>query len=1114
VTTSVHPPGETFTFLGAELSFLPGLPAWAGLPGPERRLARKSADGSLYLVKSFEVDVARGDPRTHSLHLERWFREVGQLVARLAPEDAAQVVPVSGAMLHLGRLLVWRPFFEGASTLKPQGPLAEASWQHLEAAAHLLDAAHTGGLFHGHVRPENLLLCRDGRLRLVDLGVSRSVAPLSRAAQWVLTPGFFPPRDRARLEAGEPLDAPDRRGDLHGLALSYAYLRTGTASFEGPGLNDDERGVLRSEWPTCKELIRQLRRASGRQPTPRPPGAGAAPELGRIATEIAAWRACGQRVLDNLDELAGAGMAEHARTIETGRRLASEMIKMTDSPVRVGVVGAFSAGKSLLLGTLLGNAELLPVQSRPTTGNITALHIRAERGPEGARVVERAVEWMDRETAMGCLRALLAVVAERSAGLPDIDRAGLDELARGAATGYFAAWPALEAWCGNSWAKCGDPPNPLFRYVLREMAWFGRCCASPLGQQLFAQQRGPSVVPGDVDINEALELPRAFEVALTSFEALPAGPETGLPEKLTPGFLRQAFPLVRRVRLEVRVPAALWALSGPDGTPFLLLDFPGLGAAQSGVRDQFLCTQELADVQTILVVLNANSLGGTAGPDLFNRLQGSRPPGQSLRDNILVAINRFDQLSCPVASPEKAAQLQGPDLPPELPELHAAWADASSLTTHAGRVCLVSAMAAVDQLSARWDGVCSDAFYQRVRDELRRWEEDYRDAWRRVAGRLASFPGEKGPAVADQLHALVSDGGLGRLRSILVEHVAEHGMYQLLERVRQQGAQLRRSYSELPLGRERDEGAPSIPELKESLLRLRTIYSQILLEQGEKALRLTVDRKEIFHQVARLVEEAVWRWDEWREMLGKLEQGRLPLTSPVGAEFGGFEDEGLSAEAHPEDTLHFFNHFKSSLESCWTATQGLLKEAIGEYLKGLKSRLQEEMPERDLAALFRAAKQQRGAALDPNSQRRLNNLILTVDPEADGVRAVFKPALDALASDPIPPESCYPLAGKNGDNYPQKLQWSAAGHNPETRIDHVLILRLRNQLVLGTRDPIRQRVQQFNHQLAGLVKQLCVHCMGVIERASEDHELLRVIVGPGGERRGKKVEEVRWPAAS
>src|SRR5215472_13364231 len=58
------------------------------------------------------------------------------------------------------------------------------------------------------------------------------------------------------------------------------------------------------------------------------------------------------------------------------REAAQETIWRAGEPVKIGIVGEFNAGKSLLLGSLIGYADALPVSEVPTTGNVTALRLR------------------------------------------------------------------------------------------------------------------------------------------------------------------------------------------------------------------------------------------------------------------------------------------------------------------------------------------------------------------------------------------------------------------------------------------------------------------------------------------------------------------------------------------------------------------------------------------------------------------------------------------------------------------------------------------------------------------------------------------------------------------
>lgn len=98
---------------------------------------------------------------------------------------------------------------------------------------------------------------------------------------------------------------------------------------------------------------------------------------------------------------------------------------------------------------------------------------------------------------------------------------------------------------------------------------------------------------------------------------------------------------IRRVDIEVRICREIWDITGAE--EFVLLDFPGLGAANSGARDTFLSLRELAQVQTILVLLNGKSPGSDRANKIFSMMQQQRP-GQDLKDLILVGVGPFDQL--------------------------------------------------------------------------------------------------------------------------------------------------------------------------------------------------------------------------------------------------------------------------------------------------------------------------------------------------------------------------------------------------------------------------------------------------------------------------------------
>ncbi len=156
----------------------------------------------------------------------------------------------------------------------------------------------------------------------------------------------------------------------------------------------------------------------------------------------------------------------------------------------------------------------------------------------------------------------------------------------------------------------------------------------------------PLEVEADI-ARRGLELPPMKEgVQSLEFEQLPSplGSISTRPMQLTAEQLRDGFPLIRLVTVDVTVSREIWDLCGLTGANgFTLMDFPGLGSEASGVRDLYLCLRELEQIQTILIVLNGKRSGGSEGSRLYDLLQAHRP-GQDIRDMILVAVGRFDEL--------------------------------------------------------------------------------------------------------------------------------------------------------------------------------------------------------------------------------------------------------------------------------------------------------------------------------------------------------------------------------------------------------------------------------------------------------------------------------------
>ncbi|MEU4835268.1 Stk1 family PASTA domain-containing Ser/Thr kinase [Streptosporangium sp. NPDC023615] len=91
-----------------------------------------------------------------------------------------------------------------------------------------LGAAHQAGLVHRDVKPENVLLADDGRVKVVDFGLARAVEATNQTRTGVMigTIGYMSPE---QVTAG----ATDARSDVYAAGIMLFELLTGRQPYEG-----------------------------------------------------------------------------------------------------------------------------------------------------------------------------------------------------------------------------------------------------------------------------------------------------------------------------------------------------------------------------------------------------------------------------------------------------------------------------------------------------------------------------------------------------------------------------------------------------------------------------------------------------------------------------------------------------------------------------------------------------------------------------------------------------------------------------------------------------------------------------------------------------------------
>jgi len=164
--------------------------------GPARRVALKVIGGGAALAP----DAGRRFEREREL-LARV--EHANVVRALGPLEAD---PATGLAFFPMELVLGRSL---ADLVAEHGrfPVAEAVRVLVEAAA-ALEAAHARGVVHRDVKPSNLLVDRDGRVRLTDFGLARALdhSRLTASGRTLGTPAYMAPEQAAGAQAGPAAD--------------------------------------------------------------------------------------------------------------------------------------------------------------------------------------------------------------------------------------------------------------------------------------------------------------------------------------------------------------------------------------------------------------------------------------------------------------------------------------------------------------------------------------------------------------------------------------------------------------------------------------------------------------------------------------------------------------------------------------------------------------------------------------------------------------------------------------------------------------------------------------------------------------------------------------------
>jgi len=200
------------------------------------------------LIKKLHPQMAREED------IRKRFEREAQVCARVKHEN---IVDIFSYRADAEATFLVMEFVQGESLgdlLKRQGRIEwRAALAMLAGVLKGLAHAHSKGVFHRDIKPDNLLLSNDGKVKITDFGLAM-IADSSRMTVQdavVGTPAYLPPE---QVSGGKT----DHRGDIFSTGVTFYEMLTGTSPFSGESFSETLKKILTYNPPSLSSLIPEI----------------------------------------------------------------------------------------------------------------------------------------------------------------------------------------------------------------------------------------------------------------------------------------------------------------------------------------------------------------------------------------------------------------------------------------------------------------------------------------------------------------------------------------------------------------------------------------------------------------------------------------------------------------------------------------------------------------------------------------------------------------------------------------------------------------------------------------------------------------------------------------
>lgn len=200
---------------------------------PDKTAVRANDNITVEPMTTFQAD-------DFSDGLERFFSEAAIIMKF---RESSDIMGLYDVFRSNGTAYYAMEFFNGISLkayVEKRGRLTEGQAVYIaEKMLPALSVIHNGGVLHRDISPDNIILCSNGRVKLVDFGSARSLSEDGKQSMSVILKEGFAPLEQYQRKGNQSC-----RTDIYSLAMSLYFGLTGITP-ENPIIRLDDDSELK-----------------------------------------------------------------------------------------------------------------------------------------------------------------------------------------------------------------------------------------------------------------------------------------------------------------------------------------------------------------------------------------------------------------------------------------------------------------------------------------------------------------------------------------------------------------------------------------------------------------------------------------------------------------------------------------------------------------------------------------------------------------------------------------------------------------------------------------------------------------------------------------------------